>query len=399
MSKRKDASPSTDLAEKIASALRKALPDKDQTYVLHEPQFVGREWQYVKQCIDTTMVSSTGDYVLRFEKMLEKYTGAKKAVAVVNGTAGLHIALKLAGVRPGDEVLVPALTFVATANAVSYCGATPHFVDSEERTLGIDPDKLEAYLFEKMKLRSSSCINQQTGMAVRAMLPMHAFGHPVRLKEIGRIARRFKITLIEDAAESIGSFYQKKHTGTFGKMGVLSFNGNKTITTGGGGAILTNDPELALQAKHLTTTAKLAHPWEYHHDAIGYNYRLTNLNAALGCAQIESLPRFLADKKRLFFIYKKIFKDFTDLEVFAQPDGCQSNYWLQTILLKKGREHHLEPILGRLHQEKILARPAWIPLHQLKPFHSCPRMNLEVVESLARRIINLPSSAYLGKLK
>ncbi|NBU71821.1 MAG: LegC family aminotransferase [Bacteroidetes bacterium] len=384
------------LPARVLKALRKVLPDPAKTYPLHEPEFSGNEWKYVKECIDSRMVSSVGSYVDRFEKMLEEYTGAKHAVAVVNGTAGLHIALKLAGVQSGDEVLVPALTFVASANAVTYCGATPHFVDSEEDTLGMDPDKLAEYLRNHMEQRSGVCFHRKTGKVVRAMLPMHTFGHPVRLEELMRVARDFRIALVEDAAESIGSLYYGKHTGTFGLMGVLSFNGNKTITTGGGGAILTNDVELAKRAKHLTTTAKLAHPWDYRHDEIGYNYRLVNLNAALGCAQLEQLPVFLKAKRTLFKLYQNVFREIADVNLFCQPVRCQSNFWLQTLVLKCGRERQLEPTLAKLHKEKILVRPAWAPLHQLNPFRSFPRMDLQITENLAQRILNLPSSPSLA---
>ena len=384
------------LPARVLQALRKVLPDPAKTYPLHEPEFSGNEWKYVKECIDSRMVSSVGSYVDRFERMLEEYTGAKHAVAVVNGTAGLHIALKLAGVQPGDEMLVPALTFVASANAVSYCGATPHFVDSEEGTLGMNPDKLAEYLRNQTEQRSGVCIHRRTGKVIRAMLPMHTFGHPVRLEELMRVARDFHITLIEDAAESIGSLYYGKHTGTFGVMGVLSFNGNKTITTGGGGAILTNDTDLAKHAKHLTTTAKLPHPWDYRHDEIGYNYRLPNLNAALGCAQLEQLPGLLAAKMRLYELYQNALKWITDVNLSSSPPGCRSNYWLQTLVLKKEREGDLESVLAKLHQEKILARPAWNLLHQLDPYRTCPRMPLEAAEVFVRRILNLPSTPGLA---
>jgi len=384
------------LPQELLVALRKVLPDKTRIYPLHEPVFGGREWEYVKDCIDTGMVSSVGTYVDKFERKLEEYTGVKHAVAVVNGTAGLHIALKLAGVMPGDEVLVPALTFVASANAVTYCGATPHFVDSEDQVLGMDPENLRAYLERETEPRSGSRVNRKTGRVIRAMLPMHAFGHPARLEELMKVAQDFQITLVEDAAESIGSFYQGQHTGTFGLLGVLSFNGNKTITTGGGGAILTNDPELARRAKHLTTTAKIPHGWEYRHDEVGYNYRMPNLNAALGCAQLEQLPGFKKSKRQLYRLYQEAFKGLEEAALFSEPPGCQSNFWLQTLILQRGRERELEPILKKLHEEKILARPAWTPLHQLAPFRSFPRMDLQTTENLAQRILNLPSSATLG---
>ena len=384
-----------DFEQKLISALRKVLHDRARSYLLHEPEFSGREWEYVKDCIDTGMVSSVGAYVDKFEGMLEQYTGAKHAVAVVNGTAGLHIALKLAGVIPGDEVLVPAMTFVASANAVAYCGASPHFVDSEERTLGMDPEKLKDYLKSVAELRSGTCCNKKTGKVIRAMLPVHTFGHPVRLEELLKLATDFHINLVEDAAESIGSLYHGKHTGTFGLLGVLSFNGNKTITTGGGGAILTNDRDLAKRAKHLTTTAKIPHAWNFRHDEVGYNYRLPNLNAALGCAQLEQLPGFLKSKRKLYRLYQAAFQSVIGGDLFSEAAGCQSNFWLQTLILQRGRERELEPILERLHKEKIQARPVWTPLHRLAPFQSFPCMNLQTTENLAQRILNLPSSASL----
>ncbi len=286
------------LAGQIVAAIQ--VVTGDGPVALHEPRFAGNEWVYLKECLDSTFVSSVGKFVDRFESELAAYTGAKHAVAMVNGTAALHIALRLAGVRPDDEVLVPTITFVATANAVTYCGALPHFVESEERTLGVDPVALREYLQRTTECRGDHCVNRATGRVIRALVPMHTFGHPVDIERLCAIARDFRLALIEDAAESLGSTVGERHAGTFGVMGTLSFNGNKTITTGGGGAILTNDRVLAGRAKHLTTTAKVPHRWEYLHDEIGYNYRLPNLNAALGCAQLEQLPAFLSAKRRLF---------------------------------------------------------------------------------------------------
>ena len=274
---------------------------------LHEPRFGGNEWVYLKECLDSTFVSSVGKFVDRFEDELAVFTGAKRAVAVVNGTAALHIALRLAGVEAGDEVLLPALTFIATTNAVAYCGAVPHLVDSEERSLGMDAGALREYLSVTTDIRSGHCVNCSTGRVIRALVPMHTFGHPANVDELLAVAHDFRLQLIEDAAESLGSTVGGRHTGTFGLMGTLSFNGNKTITTGGGGAILTNNIELGARAKHLTTTAKLPHRWDFVHDEVGYNYRMPNLNAALGCAQLEQLPSFLDDKRRLFDRYRLAF--------------------------------------------------------------------------------------------
>ena len=384
------------LPQELLVALRKVLPDTTKTYPLHEPAFHGNEWKYVKECLDSTFVSSVGKFVDRFEADLASYTGAKHSVAVVNGTAALHIALKLAGVATGEEVLVPSLTFVATANAVTYCGATPHFVDSEERTLGVDAGKLRDYLNSRTEQRGGHCINRATWRVIRALVPMHTFGHPVDVDGLLAIAQDFNITLIEDTAESLGSYYHGQHAGTFGLMGTLSFNGNKTITTGGGGAILTNDTALAKRAKHLSTTAKLPHDWEYQHDEIGYNYRLPNLNAALGCAQLEQLPVMLASKRELFYRYKTALASVAGLKLMQEPEQCQSNYWLQTLLLNTEVAGQRDEILKATNDVRIRTRPAWNLLHTLPPFQSAPRMDLAGAKSLSERLINIPSSSSLA---
>ena len=383
-----------DLSMRVLTALRSALGVRPA--VLHEPSFSGNEWIYLKECLDSTFVSSVGKFVDRFEDQLTEFTGAKYAVAVVNGTAALHIALKLAGVKAGDEVLIPALTFIATANAVTYCNALPHFVDSEATTLGVDPIKLRDYLFSHTQQSSNQCINIATGRVIRALVPMHTFGHPVDMDGLLSVARDFNIALVEDAAESLGSYYHGQHTGTFGLMGTLSFNGNKTITTGGGGAILTNNGELAQHAKHLTTTAKLPHAWEFRHDEIGYNYRLPNLNAALGCAQLEQLPEKLSDKKRLFEHYKIFFEQVQGLKLLSEPDNCQSNYWLQTLLLDISNEDERNTILQATNDAGFMTRPAWHSMDELTQFKGCPQMDLAVAKSLTRRIINIPSSSHLA---
>lgn len=362
---------------------------------LHEPIFDGNEWRYLKDCLDSGFVSSVGKYVDRFEVALATYTGAKHAVAVVNGTAALHIALRLAGVTADDEVLVPALTFVATANAVSYCGATPHFVDSEARTLGVDAKKLHHYLEKHTEQRNGHCTNRETGRIIRALVPMHVFGHSADLFELQKVAAAFDIVLIEDAAESLGSYYRGRHTGTFGLMGILSFNGNKTITTGGGGAILTDDAEIARHAKHLTTTAKLPHVWEYRHDEIGYNYRLPNINAALGCAQLERLPKMLAAKRELFRRYHDAFLSMEGVELMVEPEGCQSNYWLQALLLDEEYAGQRDELLHASNAAGFMTRPVWVLMNELVPFEKCPRMNLDCAKSLSRRLVNIPSSASL----
>lgn len=382
------------LASQIVNAVRSVVGAG--LVALHEPRFVGNEWAYVKECLDSTYVSSVGKFVDRFEEDLVAYTGAKHAVAVVNGTAALHVALRLAGVRPGNEVLVPTLTFVATANAVAYCGATPHFADSEERTLGLDPRALREHLKGITEIRSDRCVNRATGRVIRALIPMHTFGHPVDIEGVLAVARDFHLVLVEDAAESLGSTVHGRHTGTFGLMGTLSFNGNKTITTGGGGAILTDDPELACRAKHLTTTAKVPHRWDYLHDKIGYNYRLPNLNAALGCAQLEQLSGFLAAKRRIFERYRAAFAGVPQAHIFAEPEGCCSNYWLQTLLLDESVAGQRDAVLAATNEAGLMTRPTWTLMHRLAPYLACPKMGLPVAESLERRLISLPSSAHLG---
>ena len=384
---------STTLAEQVVFAIRTVVGAGP--VVLHEPSFTGNEWLYLKECLDSTFVSSVGKFVDRFEVELATFTGARYAVAVVNGTAALHIALKLAGVKPDDEVLIPALTFVATANAVTYCGATPHFVDSEERTLGVDAAKLRGYLVSHTEQRLGQCVNSATGRVIRALVPMHAFGHPVDIDGLMAVAHDFNLALVEDAAESLGSYYHGQHTGTFGLMGTLSFNGNKTITTGGGGAILTNDKELARHAKHLTTTAKLPHAWEYRHDEIGYNYRMPNLNAALGCAQLEQLPAMLDAKRTLFKRYQAEFAQVSGLKLIGESEQCKSNYWLQSLLLNDEQSNQRDDILKATNEAGFMTRPVWVLMHELVPFKDCPRMDLSGAQSLSQRLINIPSSSGL----
>lgn len=384
----------TTLPARIVEAVLSAVGPGPE--VLHEPQLTGNEWVYLKECLDSTFVSSVGKFVDRFEDELAAYTGAKHAVAVVNGTAALQVALRLVGVRPGDEVLVPALTFVATSAAVIYSGGTPHFVDSEERTLGLDPHSLRSYLNDIAEIRSGQCVNRATGRVIRAVVPMHTFGHPVDIDGILRVAGDFHLALVEDAAESLGSMVGGRHTGTFGVMGTLSFNGNKTITTGGGGAIITNDSALARHAKHLTTTAKLPHRWEFVHDEVGYNFRMPNINAAIGCAQLEQLPAFLNAKRHLFERYRTAFASVPHSLIMAEPEGCVSNYWLQTLLLDEEAGDKRDAILTATNDAGLMTRPAWTLMHRLAPYRNCPRMQLSVAESLERRLINLPSSAHLG---
>jgi perosamine synthetase len=381
----------------IISSIRNVIDQQGEKVPLHAPVFAGNEWVYVKDCLDTGWVSSVGQYVDRFERMLEEFTGVPHAVAVVNGTAALHIALKLGGVEAGDEVLVPDLTFVATANAVSYIGAIPHFADVELRTLGLDPYKLDDYLREVAEVKDGACWNRQTGRRIKAVVPMHTFGHPVDLDPLVEVCSRFRLELIEDAAESLGSYYKGKHTGSYGKLSAISFNGNKIITTGGGGATLTHDAELARRAKHLTTTAKLPHAWEYVHDEIGYNYRLPNINAALGCAQMEHLPGFIEQKRLLAESYRAEFAGKPGVTFFVEPEYARSNYWLNAIMLDEEHQDLRDNVLDELNKVGLMSRPAWTLMHKLETFKDCPSMDVTASERIARRLINIPSSAGLAK--
>jgi perosamine synthetase len=382
------------LAATVVATLREVLGPGP--VVLHEPCFGGRERDYVTDCIDTTFVSSVGKYVDRFEAELAGYTGAGHAVAVVNGTAALQVALQLAGVGGGDEVLMPALTFVATACAARHLGATPHFVDSEPDSLGLDARALRDYLRTIAERRAGTCVNRATGRVLRAVVPMHAFGHPVDIEALLSVASEFGLALVEDAAESLGSTVHGRHTGTFGLMGTLSFNGNKTVTTGGGGAIITSDRDLARHAKHLTTTAKVPHRWEYRHDEVGYNFRLPNINAALGCAQLEQLETFIRNKRRLFERYRLGFEPVSGVRLFTERAGTRSNYWLQSLLLDAPDRAQRDAILAATNEAGYMTRPAWTLLHELEPYRDCPRMPLPGAERIEQRLINIPSSSQLG---
>ena len=357
---------------------------------LHEPKFVGNEKAYVIDCIDSTFVSSVGQYVDRFEQMVAEYTGAKYAIATVNGTAALHVALKLAGVSQGDEVITQPLSFIATCNAISYCGATPIFVDVDRDTLGMCPVSLRYFLSTRTTQTSEGCINNSTGQKISVVVPMHTFGHPCRIDEIAIICEEYGITLIEDAAESLGSYYQGRHTGNFGRLAAFSFNGNKTITTGGGGMIITNDAILAKRAKHITTTAKQPHQYEFIHDEIGYNYRLPNINAALGCAQMESLPLFLESKRLIASAYAEVFSA-SNVKFVREPDQAKSNYWLNALILEDKQARDV--FLKELNEAGVMARPVWRLMNELKMFHDCQSADLSNAKWLEERVVNIPSSA------
>ena len=382
-------------AKTVVAAVRSVLGPAEGVISLHEPEFDGNESAYVADCIATGWVSSVGAYVDRFERDLAAFTGCARAIAVVNGTAALHVCLILAGVRAGDEVLVPSLTFIATANAVSYAGATPHFVEAESTTLGIDPVALEAYLQANARIDGETCRNIRTGAPITALMVMHVFGHPCDLDALDALARRWHLVLVEDAAESLGSSYHGRHTGNVGRVAALSFNGNKVLTTGGGGAILTNDAALGARAKHLTTTARVAHRWDFTHDEIGFNYRLPNLNAALGCAQLERLPSKLERKRRLAAQYEAAFASVAGVRFLREPEGSTGNYWLNAIILDDpaGRDE----VLAALNDAGYMSRPLWVPMHRLPMYAACPRAELAVTEQLSATLINLPSSPKLAR--
>ena len=379
-------------AKLVLDSLRTVLPDTTLAYPLHIPSFEGNEWEYVKECLDTGWVSSVGRYVDKFEKLVAEFTGAKRAVAVVNGTAALHISLLLAGVKVGDEVIIPSLSFIATANAVHYCGAVPHFVDVEEATLGMSPDILEYILRNETYKKDGSLYNKQTSRRISAVVPMHTFGHCCSIERIQEICAMYGVALVEDAAESLGSYVGSLHTGNFGLLSALSFNGNKTITTGGGGVVLTNNEHLADQAKHITTTAKIPHAWEYRHDQIGFNYRLPNINAALGVAQMEMLPAFLKRKRTLANQYAQSFDNHSIVKFIGEPYGSTSNYWLNAIRLHDDEIGVRDEVLTITNQAGIMTRPIWSLLHTMPMYADAQRSDMSTSISLERTIINIPSS-------
>jgi perosamine synthetase len=379
----------------VIERVRLVTGRSDNFIPLHEPEFRGRELEVLKDCVDTGWVSSVGSYVDRFEREVAAACGVRYGVAVVNGTAALHIALVLAGVRQGDEVILPALTFVATANAVAHAGGVPHFVDSSATTLGLDPSVLERHLERIADPSPNGPINRNTGRRIAAIVPMHTFGFPVEMEPLMEIADRWHIPVVEDAAESLGSRYRDKPCGSFGLVACLSFNGNKIITTGGGGAIVTNDEALSRRAKHLTTTAKVPHRWAFFHDEVGYNYRLPNINAALGCAQFEQLAERVASKRRLAQRYFEAFAGFAGACILREANGSESNYWLNTLILDRSKAGRRDAVLDALNGAGLMARPIWTLMHRLPMYAACPRGHLAVAEDMETRIINLPSSARL----
>jgi len=365
---------------------------------LHDPRFIGNERKYLNDCIDSNFVSSVGEYVGKFENACAEYTGARYAVAAMNGTSALHIALMLSGVERNDEVITQSLTFIATANAIAYTGAHPVFIDVDKETLGLSPSAMELWLNENAEIKINTqngrqeVINKNTGNRIAAVVPMHTFGHPVKMDELISLCKKWQIPCIEDAAESLGSYYKGKHTGISGDFGILSFNGNKVVTCGGGGMILTNDKEKAKIAKHLTTQAKVPHPWEFVHDHIGYNYRLTNISAALGCAQMESLPFFIKEKRKLAAKYAEFFKN-SEFEFFSEPVGCESNYWLNVIIVKDRATR--DDVLKKTNENGVMTRPVWELMSRLPMFSQSQCGTLTNSEWLADRIINIPSSVII----
>jgi len=375
--------------KQVINFIQKLYNTKD-FIALHEPRFIGNEKKYLNECIDSSFVSSVGVFVDRFEKEFAAYVGSRYAIATVNGTSALHISLLLANVLKDDEVITQALSFVATPNAISYTGAKPIFLDVDRETMGLSPDALRTFLEQNCEIKLSRCINKTTNRVIKACVPMHTFGHPCRIEEIATICKEWHITLVEDSAESLGSFYKEQHTGTFGKLGVFSFNGNKIITSGGGGVIITDDETLAQRAKHLTTTAKVPHKWEYEHDEIGYNYRMPNLNAALLVAQLENIKIFLTDKRVLAEEYSKFFETMDDIDFIKEPANAKSNYWLNAIKVK-----NRDAYLKSLNENGIMSRPVWKLLNQLEIYKECQTDALTNSSYLASSLINIPSSVRL----
>ncbi len=357
---------------------------------LHEPKFFGNEKKYLNECIDSTFVSSVGKYVGIFEKKIAEYTGAKYAVATSNGTSALHIALLLANVEEGDEVITQPLTFIATCSAIKYCGGQPIFVDVDKDTMGLSPSSLISFLKNNTTIKNQQCINDSTGKVIKACVPMHTFGHPCKIDEIKEICDEYNIFLIEDAAESVGSKYKDKHTGTFGDIGTLSFNGNKIITAGGGGCIITNNKTLARKAKHLSTTAKVPHKWEFNHDMIGYNYRMPNINAALLVAQLENLDKFITNKRKIASSYEKFFKKI-EYTFFKEPVHSRSNYWLNTLIFKNRQQR--DEFLEETNNNGIMTRPIWQLMNKLEMFKDCKCTDLENAKYLEERSVCIPSSS------
>ncbi len=360
---------------------------------LHEPSIYKNDLYYLKKCINLNQIA-LGGYIKKFEKKLSSITKSKYVITTNSGISALHIACLLLGTKKNDEVLVPSFTFVATANAVQYCGAVPHFVDIEDKNFGINIPKLEKYLEKNTIIKNKHCINKKTGRIIKGIIPVHIFGHPVQMDKLVILARKFKLFVLEDSAESLGSKYKGKHTGTFGDIGILSFNGNKIITTGSGGAILTKKKELADKARHLISNAKVK-GFGYLHDGLGYNYKMANINAAIGLSQINKIKKFLKNKRKIFYLYKKLFSKSNFFKLIEEPKNCNSNYWLQTILIKEKYSKSVNVLIKKLNKKKINVRPGWKLLPTLNHLKKCPSMDLSISKKITKRIINIPSSSFL----
>jgi perosamine synthetase len=384
--------------QQIVNKIREIYNTPEGFIPLHSPVFMGNEKKYLNECIQSTFVSSIGKFVDRFEEMMSEFTGAKKAVVCVNGTNALQLALQLIGVKREDEVLTQSLTFIATPNAISYCGAHPVFLDVDKETMGLSPMAVGKWLDNNTVLKDGICYNKTTARRIKACVPMHTFGHPVKLDELIDVCNKYKIELVEDAAESLGSYYKGKHTGTFSKVGILSFNGNKTITTGGGGMLLFNDEELAVRAKHLTTQAKIPHKWEFAHDEIGYNFRMPNLNAALGCAQMENIEKIIENKRQTAKAYNDFFEKLNisthkQLNFFNEPANCKSNYWLNAVILPNKEERDF--FLEYTNQNAVMTRPIWKLMNRLPMFKDCQTDELTNSIWFEERVVNIPSSVII----
>ena len=383
------------LSNRILSILKSV--SKNKKTFLHEPYFTKSDLKNLTMCFKSGMISTAGKYTNLFEKQIKRITNCKYVISVTNGTVGLFLSLKILGIKKNDEVLVPAVTFVATANAVAHCDAIPHFVDIEKTNFGIDVKNLESYLKKNTIIKNHRCINKKTKRIIRAIIPVHVFGHPCDMEKIIKISKKYNLIILEDATEALGSFYKNKHVGNFGKIGVFSFNGNKIVTTGGGGAIVTNNKKLAKKIKHLSSTAKIKHKWRYIHDEIGYNYRLPAINSSIGYSQLINFKKNISLKNKIYEMYEKKFSKLSEVALVKSPKNCKSNYWLQTLYLKNGSDKLKNETIKECHKNKIYVRPLWDLLPSLKMYRNCPKMKLENSKIAYYSAINLPSSSNIIK--
>jgi len=384
----------SDITNYIEAKLKKFYGIKKKIN-LHEPQLKPKDMIYIKKCFNSGLVSTAGKYVNLFEKKIKKITKSKNVISIINGTCGLHISLKVLGIKSNDEVLVPAITFVATANAVAHCNAIPHFVEIEEDTFGIDPIKLEKYLDKNTIIKKGKCFNFNTKRFISAIIPVHVFGHPCKIDKLKALAKKFNLKVIEDATEALGSLYKNKHVGNFGDLGVISFNGNKIVTTGGGGVILCNSNALAKKLRHITSTAKVTHKWRYIHNEVGYNYRLPAINASIALGQLKRFKEMIKNKRKLYYSYKQLYHENNFIKIMKEPKNSKSNYWLQALILDRKYSKFKNKIIDKCNKSGIKARPIWDLLSELKMFKKCPKMNLKISKALFKKTINLPSSSFL----